>query len=97
MSIDNGQKHSVCEALKQRGVIKATYQLGQKFPYQIDILAAVLGERDKLVNDNKFDRLKNGLLSSWWFGIPTFVFVVVAAIVAVVIAVLGFYNFKPNG
>ncbi len=97
MAIDNHQRHAICESLKNRGVIKATYELGQRLPYQIEILAAVLTERDHLIHDNKFDRLKSGLLSSWWFGIPAFVFVVVASIIVLVIAIAGFYGFSASG
>ena len=97
IAIDDGQKHAICESLKNRGVIKATYQLGQRLPYQIEILAAAVTERDNLIHDNKFDRLKSRLLSSWWFGIPVFVFVVVAAIITLVIAIAGFYGFSASG
>lgn len=96
IAIDDKQKRAICESLKDRGVIKPTYQLGQRLPYQIEILAAAVTERDNLIHDNKFERLKRGLLSSWWFGIPVFVFVVVAAIITVVIAVAGFYGFSAS-
>jgi hypothetical protein len=96
MAINDGQKHAICESLKNRGIIKATYQLGQSLPYRIEILAAVVTERDNVSHDNKFDRLKSGLLSSWLFGIPAFVFVVVAAIITLIIAIAGFYGFSPT-
>lgn len=96
MAIDDGQKHAICESLKNRGIIKATYHLGQQLPYQNEILAAPVTERDNVIHDNKFGRLKSGLLSSWWFGIPAFVFVVVAAIITLVIAIAGVYGFSPT-
>ena len=96
LQLDDGQKHAICESLKARGTIKPVYQLGQRLPYQIEIHAAVITERDNTINDNKFERLKSNLLSSWWFGIPTFVFVVVAAIIGFLVLVLSFYGISPN-
>ena len=79
MGIDDGQKHSVCESLKVRGVMSPTYQMGQKLPYRIEILPASVRERDRIAvtseSGNEESRSRGFLdtvygIALLWYGDP---------------------------
>ncbi len=44
MTLNNSQKYSICELLREKQLINPLFQMGQQLPYQIEILPCVLNE-----------------------------------------------------
>ena len=92
IQVDESEKHALCETLKKNSLIKATYEMGQRLPYEIEILPLVVEARDREQSDNKLERIKTRLLSRWSIAIVVVIFVVVAAVIRVAATLLTIWD-----